>query len=183
MPTVSQKQRGLIFGKRNQYGSEAKTPKRWKWIWEEGWENKGRLPKYKKRNKKNIAKNVNENKIMHFDEFVEKKFKNGDEDDEDTGSGSGVILNYEWSKTIGKAEIAAKTAGLKYKKLADEWFRLLKKMKKDIVPEEEVNAKLKQVEKVGDIASRLGKKEIKLKDLNVTSTIITDVENLNSKNI
>jgi hypothetical protein len=179
MPTVSQKQRGLIFGKRSQYGSEAKTPQRWKWVWEEGWENKGKLPKYKKRKRKNVTKKVNENKIMHFDEFVKKKFKSDDEDDEDAGSSSGVILNYEWSRNIGKAENAAKTAGLKHRKLADEWFRLLKKMKKDIVPKEEVDAKLKQVEKVGDIASKLGKKEIKLKELNVTSTIITDVENLN----
>jgi hypothetical protein len=52
MPTVSQQQRGLVFGKRNQYGSKENTPKKWKWVWEEEWENKGKLPKYKKKNKK-----------------------------------------------------------------------------------------------------------------------------------
>ena len=42
--------RGLIFGKRNQYGSKAKTPDKWKWIWDEDWENKGKLPKKKRKN-------------------------------------------------------------------------------------------------------------------------------------
>jgi hypothetical protein len=67
MPAVSQQQRGLIFGKRNQYGSIENTPKKWKWVWEEGWENKGKLPKYKrkKKNKKN-----NENKVITFTEFL-----------------------------------------------------------------------------------------------------------------
>lgn len=45
MPSKSQAQRGLIFGKRNQYKSKAKTPDKWKWIWDEDWENKGKLPK------------------------------------------------------------------------------------------------------------------------------------------
>lgn len=45
MPTKSQAQRGLIFGKRKQYGSKAKTPDKWKWIWDEDYENKGKLPK------------------------------------------------------------------------------------------------------------------------------------------
>jgi L-fucose isomerase-like protein len=166
MPAVSQKQRGLIFGKRNQYGSESNTPKNWKWIWKEGWENQGKLPKYKKRKEKKI----NESRIMRFDEFVEKRFK---------ADNTGVILNYEWDDSIGKAEKAAKLAGLKYRKLADEWFKLVKKMDQDIVPKEKVNAKLKQAEKVGEVASKLGKKEIKMKELNATSTIVTDVENLN----
>lgn len=42
----SQKQRGLIFGKRNQYKSKENTPDKWKWIWDEDWENKGKLPDY-----------------------------------------------------------------------------------------------------------------------------------------
>jgi hypothetical protein len=50
MPAKSQAQRGLIFGKRNQYGSKAKTPDKWKWIWDEDWENEGKLPKKKKKN-------------------------------------------------------------------------------------------------------------------------------------
>lgn len=41
----SQAQRGLIFGKRNQYKTKAKTPEKWQWIWDEEWENKGKLPK------------------------------------------------------------------------------------------------------------------------------------------
>jgi hypothetical protein len=69
MPAKSQAQRGLIFGKRNQYGSKAKTPDKWKWIWDEDWENKGKLPKKKNKNetvqntimKENFrAKTVNE---------------------------------------------------------------------------------------------------------------------------
>jgi len=45
MPARSQAQRGLIFSKRDQYGSKAKTPDKWKWIWDEDFENKGKLPK------------------------------------------------------------------------------------------------------------------------------------------
>jgi hypothetical protein len=45
MPAKSQAQRGMIFAKRDKYGSKAKTPKKWKWIWDEDWENKGKLPK------------------------------------------------------------------------------------------------------------------------------------------
>jgi len=44
MPSKSQSQRGLIFGRRNKYGSKKNTPKKWKFIWDEGWENKGKLP-------------------------------------------------------------------------------------------------------------------------------------------
>jgi hypothetical protein len=40
----SQSQRGLIFGKRNQYKTKEATPDKWKWIWDEDWENKGKLP-------------------------------------------------------------------------------------------------------------------------------------------
>ena len=65
MPAVSQNQRGLIFGKRNKYGSEENTPKKWKWIWHSGWENKGKLPKRK----------VSESKIFDFNTFVNEKYK------------------------------------------------------------------------------------------------------------
>jgi len=44
MPAKSQAQRGLIFGKRNQYKTKKNTPKKWKWIWDEDYENKGKLP-------------------------------------------------------------------------------------------------------------------------------------------
>jgi predicted Zn-ribbon and HTH transcriptional regulator len=64
MPAKSQSQRGLIFSKRKKYGSESDTPKKWKWIWEEGWENKGKLPKKVKKKKKN------ENTIILFTEFL-----------------------------------------------------------------------------------------------------------------
>jgi len=47
MPAKSQSQRALIFGKRSRYGSKAKTPKKWKWIWHSGWENTGSLPEEK----------------------------------------------------------------------------------------------------------------------------------------
>jgi hypothetical protein len=52
MPAKSQQQRKLIFAKRGQYGSESDTPKQWKWVWHEGWENKGKLPKKVRKKKK-----------------------------------------------------------------------------------------------------------------------------------
>jgi len=69
MPAASQQQRGLIFGKRNQYGSIENTPKKWKWVWEEGWENKGKLPKYKKKKKK-----LNESKIITFTQMINELY-------------------------------------------------------------------------------------------------------------
>lgn len=71
MPAVSQKQRGLIFGKRAKYKSEEKTPKKWKWIWEEQWENRGKLPEYKNKDKN---KNKNES-LINFSNFVYEKKK------------------------------------------------------------------------------------------------------------
>lgn len=67
MPSKSQSQRGLIFGKRSKYGSIENTPKKWKWIWEEGWENKGKLPKKKK---------MNEN-VITFSEFINEELQEG----------------------------------------------------------------------------------------------------------
>jgi hypothetical protein len=55
MPAKSQAQRGLIFARRDQYGSKKNTPKKWKWIWSEDWENKGKLPKKKKKKKNESA--------------------------------------------------------------------------------------------------------------------------------
>ena len=60
MPAKSQAQRALIFSKRDQYGSKKKTPKKWKWIWDEGWENKGKLPKRKKKKAKFVNESLNE---------------------------------------------------------------------------------------------------------------------------
>ena len=54
MPAKSQAQRGLIFARRDQYGSKKNTPKKWKWIWDEDWENKGKLPKKVKKKKKKV---------------------------------------------------------------------------------------------------------------------------------
>jgi len=68
MPAVSQAQRGLIFSKRTKYGSEENTPKKWVWIWHEGWENKGKLPKKKKKNKV-------ESRIYNFDTFVNENYQ------------------------------------------------------------------------------------------------------------
>jgi len=70
MGAKSQAQRGMIFAKRDKYGSKVKTPKKWKWIWDEDWENKGKLPnKIKNETVQNVvfkeeltrAKLVNEN--------------------------------------------------------------------------------------------------------------------------
>jgi len=69
MPAKSQAQRGLIFSRRDQYGSKKNTPKKWKWIWDEDWENKGKLPKKKKSKKKNesaVTKLVSES----IDKFI-----------------------------------------------------------------------------------------------------------------
>lgn len=71
MPAVSQAQRGLIFGKRSKYGSEHATPKKWKWVWHEGWENKGRLAK-----KKRKKKSKKESFIFKFETFVNENYKN-----------------------------------------------------------------------------------------------------------
>jgi len=38
MPSHSEKQRKMIFAKRSQYKTKENTPKKWKWIWEKGWE-------------------------------------------------------------------------------------------------------------------------------------------------
>lgn len=62
MPALSQSQRGLIFGKRNKYGSKEKTPKKWKWIWSKDYENKGKLPD-----------KVKENRIVNFKTFINEK--------------------------------------------------------------------------------------------------------------
>ena len=65
MPTSSQAQRRLIFGKRCQYENEKRTPKKWKWIWDDDWENKGKLPEKVKK----------ESRIYDFDTFVTEKYK------------------------------------------------------------------------------------------------------------
>ena len=44
MPTRSEAQRKLIFGKRNKYKTKKATPDKDKWIWDKGFENKGDLP-------------------------------------------------------------------------------------------------------------------------------------------
>lgn len=75
MPVVSQSQRGLIFGKRSQYGSKENTPKKWKFVWGEEWENKGKLPKYKKKNKK---KKKNENKIIPFTTMINEEYSSSE---------------------------------------------------------------------------------------------------------
>lgn len=38
MPVASKAQQRMIFARRNQYGSKEKTPDKWKWIWDKGWE-------------------------------------------------------------------------------------------------------------------------------------------------
>lgn len=68
MPAVSQSQRRLIFGRRSQYKTEKRTPKKWKWIWDEEWENKGRLPEK--------IKSKKESRIYDFDTFVNENYKN-----------------------------------------------------------------------------------------------------------
>jgi hypothetical protein len=77
MPAVSQSQRGLIFGKRTKYGSKKNTPKKWQWIWEEGWGNEGKLPK--KKNEKLVFPKFSEfiieqNKYKAYD-ATEEEFK------------------------------------------------------------------------------------------------------------
>jgi len=38
MPAKSEQQRKMIFAKRGQYKTKAKTPKKWKWVWGKEWE-------------------------------------------------------------------------------------------------------------------------------------------------
>jgi len=71
MPVKSQQQRKFIFAKRGQYGDEKHTPKEWKWVWEPGWENKGKLPKRVKKKKKN--KRINE-QVLTFEQFINEEF-------------------------------------------------------------------------------------------------------------
>jgi hypothetical protein len=60
MPAKSQAQRGLIFGKRKQYKTKKNTPKKWKWIWDKDYENKGKLPE-----------RIEERKRLHtFESFI-----------------------------------------------------------------------------------------------------------------
>jgi len=72
MPSKSQQQRKLIFAKRGRYGSESDTPKKWRFIWEEGWENKGKLP-YKVKKKKNKKKY--ENQVITFSNFLNENIQ------------------------------------------------------------------------------------------------------------
>lgn len=37
MPAKSEKQLKMIYAKRGQYGSEAETPDKWKWVWKKEW--------------------------------------------------------------------------------------------------------------------------------------------------
>lgn len=71
MPAKSQSQRGLIFARRDQYGSKKNTPKKWKWIWDEDWENKGKLPK-KVKKKKNES--VNEAYEVPLEAYINDLF-------------------------------------------------------------------------------------------------------------
>jgi hypothetical protein len=58
MPTKSEVQRRLIFGKRNQYKNKDNTPIKWKWIWDSHWENKGKLPEKITEQIKSIVREV-----------------------------------------------------------------------------------------------------------------------------
>jgi len=81
MPATSQAQRGLVFGKRNQYGSKEKTPKKWIWIWGEEWENKGKLP----------AKKTNESFNVDSEDYTNEFI-------------SVLIHDYDWSEEDAAAE-------------------------------------------------------------------------------
>ena len=83
MPAKSQAQRGMIFARRDQYGSKAKTPKKWQWIWDEDWENKGKLPKKKKKNE--TVQNVVFSESMTRARFVNEDFYGDPYVSDDTG--------------------------------------------------------------------------------------------------
>ena len=70
MPAKSQAQRGLIFSKRDQYGSKAKTPEKWKWVWDSDFENKGKLP--------DKVKNETVQNVVFTEGIVRAKFVNED---------------------------------------------------------------------------------------------------------
>jgi len=78
MPAKSQQQLKFIYAKRNQYGSEAETPEKWKWIWEPAWTKvkAKKLPKKKK-------KKVTEQNIRYIiREILEKHFFSEAENEE-----------------------------------------------------------------------------------------------------
>ena len=75
----SQAQRGLIFGKRNQYKTKAKTPEKWQWIWDEEWENKGKLPKkVKNETVQNVVFNESNTRARFVNEWEDPRDYNGE---------------------------------------------------------------------------------------------------------
>lgn len=82
MPAKSEQQRKLIFTRRSMYKTKAKTPNKWKWIWEKGWENKGSLPEKVSEDISltSIVHQINEMNLLkeglekHFNVFIEDGF-------------------------------------------------------------------------------------------------------------
>jgi len=72
MPAKSKSQLRLIYARRNQYKSKAKTPKKWKWIWEKEW---GELEKGapEKVEESIFEKYLNKLYTEEEDEFAEMK--------------------------------------------------------------------------------------------------------------
>ena len=72
MPAKSKQQLKLIWAIRRKYGKKKNAPKKWKWVFEEGWENKGKLPKK--------VKKIDENFKLLFESETEgyaKEIKEG----------------------------------------------------------------------------------------------------------
>ena len=61
MPAKSKRQLRLIYANRKHYKTMKNTPKKWKWIWEEGWTNV---------NYKKLPQKVEEHMIVKFDDFI-----------------------------------------------------------------------------------------------------------------
>lgn len=61
MPARSKRQLGLIYSKRNKYGSRKNTPKKWKWVWGKEWTDVD----YKK-----LPEKTSEHIITKFDYFL-----------------------------------------------------------------------------------------------------------------
>ena len=99
MPASSETQRKYIFSLRGKYKTQSATPKKYKFIWDKGWENKGKLPE-----------KVEETKMKKLNEY---------EYDPETGH---KIVSYEKDYKIKAEDLIGKVDPYSKKKISDAYF-------------------------------------------------------------
>jgi hypothetical protein len=100
MPAQTEKQRSYIFSMRNKYKTKEQTPAKLKFIWDSGWENKGKLPE---KVKENTMKNLID-LLKEASEDVEPiEQQNELPDSEDTNAANDLKLT-SILKTIKKTD-------------------------------------------------------------------------------